>query len=187
MHFCIDKPRNTIYNTYKFKRPVRPYLPIRRRPSEERGFPLRISAKGRYALAAAIHMAENYESGETLTVFSISDKLGISKIYLEQVFSLLKRGGVVSSVKGAQGGYFLARSPARITAYDLLSAVELSLFEKADDLASSKAPEMDKAIQSAVFAVLDETIEETLSKITLADLVDAAERERQGGGIMFYI
>ena len=41
---------------------------------------MRISAKGRYALAAAINMAENYSSGECITVISISEKLGISKI-----------------------------------------------------------------------------------------------------------
>ena len=51
---------------------------------------MRISAKGRYGLAAAISMAENYNSGEYITVISISERLGISKIYLEQVFSLLK-------------------------------------------------------------------------------------------------
>ena len=68
---------------------------------------MRISAKGRYALAAAISMARQYGTGEHITAISISEKLGISKIYLEQVFSLLKRAGLVNTVKGAQGGYAL--------------------------------------------------------------------------------
>jgi hypothetical protein len=50
---------------------------------------MRISAKGRYALAATIHLAQKYDSGEYTTVLSISERFGISKIYLEQVFSLL--------------------------------------------------------------------------------------------------
>ena len=90
---------------------------------------MRISAKGRYALASTISLAQDYAKGEYTTVLSISEKLGISKIYLEQVFSLLKRGGIVNSVKGSQGGYQLARMPQQITLYDVLSAVELSLFE----------------------------------------------------------
>ncbi|MEL7602247.1 MAG: Rrf2 family transcriptional regulator, partial [Bacillota bacterium] len=49
---------------------------------------MRVSAKGRYALAAMLHMAQRADTGEYITVISISERLGISKIYLEQVFSL---------------------------------------------------------------------------------------------------
>jgi len=148
---------------------------------------MRISAKGRYALAAAIHMAANYNNGEYLTVVSISEKLGISKIYLEQVFSLLKRGGLVHSVKGAQGGYRLMRMPQQTTAFDVLSAVEISLFEKVEDVLSGKAPEIDQALQSSVFDALDQVIRETLSHITLEDLASAVEKYRDGNELMFYI
>ena len=109
---------------------------------------MRISAKGRYALAAAISMAENYSNGEYITVISISEKLGISKIYLEQVFSLLKRGGIVISVKGAQGGYQLARVPRDITVFDVLSSVETSLFEQAEETVQEKAPEFEAAMRA---------------------------------------
>ena len=44
---------------------------------------MRISAKGRYGLAAMTHIATNYEAGQPITIVSISEKLGISKIYLE--------------------------------------------------------------------------------------------------------
>ena len=52
---------------------------------------MRVSAKSRYALAALTTMAMQENSRECVTVISISERLGISKIYLEQVFSLLKR------------------------------------------------------------------------------------------------
>ena len=55
------------------------------------GISMKISAKGRYGLAAMTYLARNYASGSPVTIVSISEKLGISKIYLEQVFSLLKR------------------------------------------------------------------------------------------------
>ena len=47
---------------------------------------MKISAKGRYGLAAMTYLARNYAAGTPITIVSISEKLGISKIYLEQVF-----------------------------------------------------------------------------------------------------
>ena len=108
---------------------------------------MRISAKGRYALAAAIYLAQQHHPDEYITVISISERLGISKIYLEQVFSLLKRGRIVNSVKGSQGGYQLAKVPALLTALDVLKAVEASLFEQTDSTVEKKAPEIDGAMR----------------------------------------
>jgi len=148
---------------------------------------MRISVKGRYALAAMTHMAMKYDGGEYITVISISESLGVSKIYLEQVFSLLRRGNLLNSVKGAQGGYQLARMPQQITAYAILSAVELSLFEETEDTVSDKAPEIEKAMQLSAFSILDHAVMDTLEKITLSDLVAAVEKYRTDGDFMFYI
>jgi Rrf2 family protein len=148
---------------------------------------MRISTKGRYALAAMTHIAAHYDSGANLTVVSIAERLGTSKIYLEQIFSLLKRSGLLNSVKGAQGGYQLARFPRLITVADVLSAVELSLFEETKGTASGSAPEIDKAIRKTVFAELDKKIKDTLESITLEALVLAAEQNKPGDRMMFYI
>jgi Rrf2 family protein len=148
---------------------------------------MRISTKGRYALAAMTHMAAHYDSGENLTVISIAERLGTSKIYLEQIFSLLKRGGLLNSVKGAQGGYQLVRIPRQITVADILSAVELSLFEETKDTVSENAPEIDKAIRLTVFDSLDKNIKGTLDNITLENLVIEAEKNRTDDKMMFYI
>ncbi len=90
---------------------------------------MRISAKGRYAIAATIYLAKRYANDEYITVISISEELDISKIYLEQVFSLLKQGDIVLSVKGSQGGYKLTRHPKHINVYEILSPIESALFE----------------------------------------------------------
>ena len=128
---------------------------------------MRASAKGRYALAAVISMAQQYDNKEYITVIRISEKRGISKIYLKQAFSLLKCGGIVNSVKGAQGGYQLARSPGQISVWDVLSAVET---------VSGKAPDIDMAMRVSVFEVLDQSIQDTLRQITLDDLITQAEK-----------
>ncbi|MGE4548383.1 MAG: Rrf2 family transcriptional regulator [Intestinibacillus sp.] len=148
---------------------------------------MRISAKGRYALAAAICMAQQYGSGEYITVISISEQLGISKIYLEQVFSLLKRGGLVNSVKGAQGGYQLTRMPGQITVLDILSAVETSLFEKTEETVSAKAQAIETAMRVSAFEALDSAVRNVLSGVTLDDLLTETARHQESQANMFYI
>ena len=120
-------------------------------------------------------------------MISISEKLGISKIYLEQVFALLKKAEIVSSEKGAQGGYQLTRSPAKITALDVLEAVETSLFEQVQETVLEKAPDIDEAMRLSVFEQLDNNIRQILSSITIEDLVKEAEKHKSNNVIMYYI
>lgn len=138
-------------------------------------------------MAAVISMAQQYNTGENITVISISEKLGISKIYLEQVFALLKKAEIVSSEKGAQGGYQLTRSPAKITALDVLEAVETSLFEQVQETVLEKAPDIDEAMRLSVFEQLDNNIRQILSSITIEDLVKEAEKHKSNNVIMYYI
>lgn len=148
---------------------------------------MRISSKGRYALAAAINMAKFSNGVDPVTVVSISERLGISKIYLEQVFALLRRGGVVNSVKGAQGGYVFTRLPSQITAYDILSAAEISLFEATEETVAHNSPETDEAMQSLVFGPLDDAVIKSLSTVTLEDLVHETEKLKGDQSLMFFI
>ena len=148
---------------------------------------MKISAKGRYGLAAMSYIAQNYRTGSPITIISIAEKLGISKIYLEQVFSLLKRSGLVTSIKGAQGGYQLVQAPATITVYDILSAIELALVEKAEDTVKEQAPALDKALQQAVFEVIDSTLREKLQAISLQDILNKAEKQKSAGDFMYFI
>jgi len=147
---------------------------------------MRISAKGRYALASVIHMAQQ-QFGDSITLISISETLGISKIYLEQVFALLKRGELVTSVKGAQGGYQLARMPRQMTVLDVLTAVETTLFDKTEDTVLDKAPEIEYAMRLSAFQPLDDTVADALGKVTLEDLVLAAEKQKGDHAAMYYI
>lgn len=148
---------------------------------------MRISAKGRYALAAVINMAQQYHNGEYITLLIISEKLGISKIYLEQVFLLLRRAELVQSVKGAQGGYQLTRAPEQMTVKDVLMAIEQALFEPTHETVQEKAPNIEAALRLSTFDVLDKAVRETLGNITIANLVNEAEKHKPDGAMMFYI
>ncbi|MDR2296142.1 MAG: Rrf2 family transcriptional regulator [Clostridiales Family XIII bacterium] len=139
---------------------------------------MRISVKGRYALAAVTVIARRAQSQENVTVSSISDELGISKIYLEQVFSQLKRDGLLLSVKGPRGGYQLARSPSKITAWDVLTTLESSLTEKTEKTVEDSVPEIEMALQTLVFEPLNALLRSRLSEITLQEILDFSDKQK---------
>ena len=148
---------------------------------------MRISAKGRYGLAAVVSMAESGGVKESITVISLSERLKISKIYLEQVFSLLKRGEVVISIKGANGGYRLARPPKDITVFDVLFAIENSLFEKTESTVTESDGSIEKAMNETVFDVLDSSLKEILSGITVEDITNQAAKHKGDENYMYYL
>jgi len=146
---------------------------------------LRISSKGRYGLAAMIVLGADYPGSECVTVLSVAEKLGISKIYLEQVFTLLKRAELVNSVKGSQGGYRLTRPPELISAYDILRAAELSLFESTQSSVEHRANAIELAMDELVWQAADRALESALADITLAQLCMRAAANADTH--MFYI
>lgn len=146
---------------------------------------MKLSAKSRYALASVIKMATAYESTETMTVLAIATELNISKIYLERVFSQLKQGNVVSSIKGAQGGYYLSRPPCDITAHDVLSCVEPALFAHNDKTVDEIAPNIEKTLVHQLYEPLDHAITESLKAITLEAL--AKDAQKSDDNYMYYL
>lgn len=148
---------------------------------------MKISVKSRYALAAMISMSHDYNSGNNVTVISLAEKLGLSKIYLEQVFSLLKRANLVIAVKGAQGGYQLTHQPEETSVYDILHAVEQSIFEKTAPTIEESSNGIEKAMQLAVFDQIDQVINHSLKQMKLIDLAKQAEQYQSDKSMMFYI
>jgi Rrf2 family protein len=147
---------------------------------------MRVSAKSKYGFAAMICLAQKYNTSEYVTVLSLAERLKISKIYLEQVFALLKRAKLVVSVKGSRGGYQLSKIPKDITAFDILSSIEISLFEKSSELLVDDKQALEKAIEGYVLEKLDKSIKATLSQITLEGLVLNAQKCLYDG-YMFYL
>lgn len=146
---------------------------------------MRISSKGRYGLAAMLALAQVSTSGECITILTISEKLGLSKIYLEQVFSLLKRAHLVISIKGAQGGYQLAHPLEEITVAQILQAIETNLFEKTESSVTDDA--IEKTMNHFVWQTLDDSIYTTLNTITLAKLKEELAKYNPEESYMFYI
>ena len=147
---------------------------------------MKISAKSRYALAALIQMGQLGAGERPITIQQLSDKLNISKIYLEQVFSLLKRAGIVSSSRGAQGGYRFTRPLREITAYDILLATENTLFQKTEQSLAGDALGIETVLQKEVFTELDSAVRKALTGVKLDFLVEQSLQQTEDA-YMFYL
>jgi len=110
-----------------------------------------------------------------VTIRSISERQEISYKYLEQIISVLHRGGLVKSVRGSQGGYRLAHSPEEYTVGMILRQIEGNLVPVAcmeDE--PNQCPRSSKCVTLTVWKQLSDAINNLLDSITLADLVERA-------------
>ena len=87
---------------------------------------MRLTSKGRYAVTAMLDVALNSEAGP-VPLADISERQGISLSYLEQLFSRLRKNGLVSSVRGPGGGYLLGKDASSIAVGEVISAVDESV------------------------------------------------------------
>jgi Rrf2 family cysteine metabolism transcriptional repressor len=85
---------------------------------------MKLSAKSEYACVAMLELAANYRAGQPTRIKTIAEAHGINSGFLVQILLQLKTAGLVASVRGASGGYQLARPPEQITLADVLNAVE---------------------------------------------------------------
>jgi Rrf2 family iron-sulfur cluster assembly transcriptional regulator len=124
---------------------------------------MRLSTKSRFAVNALIDLALREQAGP-VALAAIATRQQISLSYLEQLFSRLKRDGIVESTRGPGGGYTLARRPADISLADIVNAVELP------------APEADEAQARAglareLWARLDRVMLQHMEGIFLSEMV----------------
>ena len=148
---------------------------------------MKISSKGRYALVSMIVLAQNDSQGGCMTVLAIAQKLDISKIYLEQVFSMLRRGGLVTATKGSQGGYQLSRPPKDITAFDILAVTELSLFGDTEGTVKDSAPDIEQVLRESLFEPACESLVNAFQGVCLSELVESVRQKSGDGNYMYYL
>lgn len=130
-----------------------------------------VSTKGRYALRTMVDLAIHGD-GEPVKIEDIANRQGISGKYLEQIISILSRAGFVRSIRGNQGGYYLARPSSDYTVGSILRITEGSL-APVDCLSGDKNPctrQMD-CVTLRLWRELDEAISGVVDKYTLEDLV----------------
>lgn len=129
---------------------------------------MKVSAKAEYACLAVLALAQHGQDGTPLRIREISELHGIPERYLVQILLQLKGAGLVSSTRGAAGGYRLARSSEAISIGEVLSAID------GPDLAprdSSKANRVASQILGRLWDRVREAERTVLDQTTVAALV----------------
>ena len=133
---------------------------------------MKLSTKGRYGLRAMIDLARDSED-EPVSISSIAARQDISERYLEQLVGLLKKAGLVRSIRGATGGYVLARDVKEISVGDVLRALEGSLepVKCAAFYSEEGCMAADGCVTKYVWQKINESINETVDHMMLDELV----------------
>lgn len=139
---------------------------------------MKLSVKSDYAARAVLGLARHYPEGEAQRVEDLAKEQGVPGNYLVQILIELKAQGIVRSVRGKEGGYLLARSPAEISLGDVLRAVHGAVFDSPALSDKDCPPELRRAWER-----LQRAVDEVANNLNFQRLLEeGAEKEK-----MYYI
>jgi Rrf2 family protein len=135
---------------------------------------MKISTRGRYGIRLLIDLAEH--SGEDhVSLASAAERQKISIRYLEQVAVILRRAGFIRSVKGASGGYALARSPDDIIIGEALRVLEGDMLVVDPPLPGVRESKLQRCVRTTVFDRLNDRISAVIDHKTLASVAGTVD------------
>lgn len=134
---------------------------------------MRLTTKGRYAVTAMLDLAIHARQGP-VSLNDISGRQGISLSYLEQLFSKLRRGGLVSSIRGPGGGYRLSRSDDDINVAEIVDAVNESM-DATRCQRKGDCQDGQECLTHHLWMDLSDQIHAFLSAISLQQLIERRE------------
>lgn len=137
---------------------------------------MKVSTKGRYGLRLMTDLAVYHEQG-LVPLKEIAARQDISEKYLEQIMMQLNRSGLVRSVRGAQGGYMLAKAPEDITVGAVLRVLEGSLCPVDCVGETGSCLRTARCATIGVWLRLKEAVESVVDHTTLADLAEEFRRK----------
>ena len=149
---------------------------------------MKISAKARYAIRSMIYLTINLKSGEHISLKEISEKESISIKYLEQIFTALRKEGLVKSIKGSYGGYILAKQPEEITIGEVIRTIEGEMYTVSGSEKNEFSPEsIEYYMITKYWEELNILVNTYFDKKNLAEMVkDYTDNVAKNQG-MFYI
>lgn len=140
---------------------------------------MKLSTKGRYGVKAMFDLAQNYGNGP-IPLNNIAQRNNISEHYLEQLIAVLRKSGLVKSIRGSQGGYILSKPPESITIGDIIRVLEGPIAPV--DCVSEAEPEQcanaEFCITRNIWAKVRDSVAQVLDSITLADMVEDAKNNK---------
>lgn len=148
---------------------------------------MKISTKGIYAIEAMVDLAM-HSTEEVQSIKTIATRRQLSEKYLEQIIGALRRAKLITSTRGASGGYRLARKPSEITAYEVLEATERNLvplqcLHKTSDCGIN----CDKCATRMLWSDMWDKIKKEMERVTIEDIMEKSVQEQMENSIEYYI
>ena len=138
---------------------------------------MKLSTRTRYGIRAVVELAENY-GREPVQLKIISKDQEISMKYLEQIMSILKSAGIVSSSRGAKGGYFLAKPPNQVKLSDCFTCLEGPVVTVECVENDRFCPKTRDCVAREVWSEIEKAVVAVLDSITLQDMVNKAKQNK---------
>ncbi len=145
---------------------------------------MKFSARSRYGLRALIDLSLNSLNGP-VTLTSIAERQDIPENYLEQIFSSLRKAGLIRSIKGAQGGYQLSLPAEKTSVGDVLRTLEGSL-DLFDENPTGNS-HIQQCLKGLLWDRMNRALEEYADSQTLQDLIDDFYRRGTNDFLMYDI
>ena len=140
---------------------------------------MKLTSKGRYAVMALADLAK-FNSENPVSLRDISLRQGISLVFLEQIFSKLKKNNIVKSIRGTNGGYILSAKPIEIKLANILNAVneEVKTVQCKRELKKGCNGKTSKCITHNLWDELEIHINDFFEKKNLKDLIGNSSESR---------
>ena len=138
---------------------------------------MRLSTRTRYGIRAMLELAENVGRGP-LQLRIIAHRQDISVKYLDQLMAILKSAGFVRSIRGAKGGYMLAKAPDQIKLSDVFSCLEGPVVTVECTENENYCARSADCVARQVWTQLQEAVMAVLQSITFKDLVDRTKNNK---------
>lgn len=133
---------------------------------------MRLTTRGRYAVTALLDLAlQDSQHSAAVSLSDIAKRQAISISYLEQLFSKLRKQGLVASTRGASGGYHIAKPLSDISVMHIIAAVDESMEARACD-GQGNCQDGAMCLTHDLWTGLSEHIADYLSNVTLAELIE---------------
>ncbi|MEN8907255.1 MAG: Rrf2 family transcriptional regulator [Clostridiales bacterium] len=147
---------------------------------------MKISTKGRYGLRAIVDIAL-FSNGGKITLGSIAERLMVSENYLEHIFAILRKMGMVKSIKGSKGGYFIAGSLSDLSVRTVLRSLEGDLSVIGDDDLYSDENKIDTFLNLKLWSKIDNSIDKVVGSITINDLIREYKLKKDYNSFVYHI
>jgi len=148
---------------------------------------MRVTTWTEYSLIISLHLARRGRAGDgPVAARELADSERLPADYVEQILLRLRRAGLVQSVRGARGGYFLAKDPASVSVRDVMTASEHQTFEvncESHPVDGERCSSGSTCSIRPVWQALQQRVDELLASISLADLMRQEPRVQELVGI----